>query len=210
MKLRSDSIADGQPIDPKYAFAKQHPETHVELSSNLSPHLAWEDAPAGTRSFAIVCSDPDVPSVGDKVNKEGMTVPADLARVDFYHWVLVDLPPDATSVAEGEFSTGVTARGKDGPPAPRGARQGTNSYTQWFEGDADMSGSYYGYDGPCPPWNDELLHHYHFTVYALDVDRLGVEGEFDAPAALAAMAKHVLAKASVVGTYTLNPAVSPG
>ena len=33
-----------------------------------------------------------------------------------------------------------------------------------------MSGDYFGYDGPCPPWNDSIVHHYVFTVYALDVD----------------------------------------
>ena len=50
--------------------------------------------PAGTRSFAIICHDPDVPSQGDDVNQEGRVVPATLPRVDFFHWVLVDLPPE--------------------------------------------------------------------------------------------------------------------
>ena len=35
----------------------------------------------------------------------------------------------------------------------------------------DMRGDYHGYDGPCPPWNDGILHHYVFTLYALDVAR---------------------------------------
>ena len=60
-----------------------------------------------------------------------------------------------------------------------GAKQGINDFTGWFAGDAAMSGDYYGYDGPCPPWNDDLLHHYHFRVYALDVPTLGISGRFD-------------------------------
>jgi phosphatidylethanolamine-binding protein (PEBP) family uncharacterized protein len=68
-----------------------------------------------------------------------------------------------------------------------------------------MSGDYFGYDGPCPPWNDSIVHHYVFTLYALDVDRVPVEGKFTGTDALKAIDGHTLAKASVTGTYTLNP-----
>ncbi len=74
-------------------------------------------------------------------------------------------------------------------------------------GDADMAGQYFGYDGPCPPWNDELLHRYVFTVYALDVEHLELPAVFTAPEALKAMQGHILAEASLTGTYTLNPSV---
>ena len=204
MRLSSDSLKDGEPIPARYAFGKPHPDTHVELSDNVSPRLAWTDAPAGTRSFALLCVDVDVPTKPDNVNKEGMTVPADLPRADFFHWVLVDLPADRAAVAEGEFSEGVTAKGKPGPEAPQGTRQGLNNYTQWFEGDADMAGEYFGYDGPCPPWNDSLVHHYEFTVYALGVDRLDLPLRFTGQEARDAIADHVLASASFTGTYTLN------
>ena len=50
---------------------------------------------------------------------------------------------------------GVTPRGKSGPDSAGGTRSGLNGYTEWFAGDADMGGQYFGYDGPCPPWNDE-------------------------------------------------------
>jgi phosphatidylethanolamine-binding protein (PEBP) family uncharacterized protein len=40
-------------------------------------------------------------------------------------------------------------------------------------GNPDMAGQYFGYDGPCPPWNDERMHHYIFTIYALDIDKSG-------------------------------------
>jgi len=61
--------------------------------------------------------------------------------------VLVDLPAGAKSISAGEFSDGVTPRGKKGPEGPRGTRQGINDYTGWFASDKDMSGNYYGYDG---------------------------------------------------------------
>ncbi len=101
MRLSSDSLKDGEPIPARYAFGKPHPENHVQLSDNVNPHLAWEDVPAGTRSFALVCHDVDVPTKPDDVNKEGTTVPADLPRADFFHWVLVDLPADRTSIGGG-------------------------------------------------------------------------------------------------------------
>ena len=207
MKLSSSSFDDGGVIPAQYAFCAPDPKNHVTLSKNQNPHLAWSNVPMGTRSFAIVCHDPDVPSRGDDVNKEGHTVPKSLARVDFFHWVLVDLPAAEVGVNVGEFSSSVVPRGKGGPAAAHGARQGINDYTGWFASDPDMAGDYYGYDGPCPPWNDELPHRYVFTVYALDVERLPVEGRFGGADVRKAVQGHVLAQASITGRYTLNPAV---
>jgi phosphatidylethanolamine-binding protein (PEBP) family uncharacterized protein len=70
-----------------------------------------------------------------------------------------------------------------------------------------MRGQYGGYDGPCPPWNDEIIHHYHFAVFALDIPSLGLSGTFGGPEVLAAMKGHVLAEGEWIGTYTLNPAM---
>ena len=207
MQLSTTAFADNGVIPAEFAFGAIDPATHVKLSGNRNPDLRWTGLPAGTKSLAIVCHDPDVPSKGDDVNREGRKVPASLPRVDFFHWVLIDLLPDTPPLERGEFSDGVTARGKPGPQAPRNARQGTNDYTGWFAGDKDMAGNYFGYDGPCPPWNDELPHHYVFTLYALDVPRLGVGGIFKGADVRSAMAGHVLAEAKVTGRYTLNPAV---
>ncbi len=178
MRLTSKSFADLKPIPVEFAFCAPDPATHARLSQNVNPELTWSEVPAGTKSFALLCVDPDVPSRGDDVNQEGRTVPASLPRVDFFHWVLVDIPATRTAIAAGEFGSGVTAKGKPGPAGPDGTRQGINDYTGWFAGDKDMGGDYYGYDGPCPPWNDELPHRYVFTVYALDVARCPVEGRF--------------------------------
>lgn len=205
MQLSSSSFADGHAIPGEFAFAVPDASSHIKLSTNRNPHLRWDGAPAGTRSFVLLCHDPDVPSRGDDVNQDGRSVPASLPRVDFYHWVMVDLPAAITEIQAGEYSNGVTPRGKPGPQAPHGARQGINDYTGWFAGDQDMGGDYYGYDGPCPPWNDELVHRYIFTVYALDVARSGVGARFGGADARSAVKPHVLAQASLTGTYTLNP-----
>ena len=55
-----------------------------------------------------------------------------------------------------------------------------NDYTGWFAGDADMGGTYNGYDGPAPPWNDLRVHRYHFQLFALDIERYPVDGDFNA------------------------------
>jgi len=207
MQLTSRDLADGRPIPERFAFGKPDPDQHMALSDNLSPHLAWDDVPPGTRSFAILCVDPDVPSDPSDVNTEGRTLSPDLPRVDFHHWVMVDVAPELRELATGACSEGVTPGGKKNPPGPAGARQGLNNYTQFLAGDSELAGRYYGYDGPCPPWNDERLHRYRFTVCALDVDRLDVGDDFDGPTARAAMEGHVLGEATLTGTYTLNPEV---
>lgn len=207
MKFGSASFGNNFAIPEEYAFCARDRKSRVKMSNNCNPNLAWSDLPQDTRSLVIICHDPDVPSKPDDVNQEGRTVPASLPRVDFYHWTVVDIDPATSPIKACEFSEGVTARGKKGPEGPRGTRQGINDYTMWFANDKDMAGNYFGYDGPCPPWNDEIPHHYVFTLYALDVDKCPVTGTFKGPDVLAAIEGHVLAKASFTGLYSLNPAV---
>ncbi len=209
MILTSQSFADSTRIPGDFAFCIPAAEGHVCLGGNRNPHLAWSDVPAGTRSFVLICHDPDVPSRGDDVNQEGRSVPASLPRVDFFHWVLVDLPAELRGITAGSFSTEVTPNGKSGPDAPFGARHGINDYTAWFAGDENMRGDYHGYDGPCPPWNDELRHRYVFTLYALDVARCAVEGRFAGADVRQAIAGHILAEAKFTGIYSLNPNIVP-
>jgi Raf kinase inhibitor-like YbhB/YbcL family protein len=209
MKLASLSFSDNESIPERYAFARIDPQSHVALADNFNPQFSWDDVPDGTQSFALVCHDPDVPSKLDDVNQEGREVPADLPRVDFYHWVLVDLAADMREIEEGAFSSGITPRGKGGPLAALGARQGVNTYTDWFAADHDMSGDYFGYDGPCPPWNDAIPHRYIFTLYALSVPRVDVEGAFTGTDVLNTIKGKILAQASLSGTYTLNPTLAP-
>lgn len=207
MKITSSSFNDHQAIPVEYAFCAPDAKTHCTLGANRNPQFSWHDVPAAAKSLVLICHDYDVPSKPDDVNQEGRTIAATLPRVDFFHWVLVDIDPKANGVRAGEFSSGVTARGKAGPAAPRGTRQGINDYTMWFASDKDMSGDYFGYDGPCPPWNDSIVHHYVFTLYALDVEKCGVSGTFKGGDVRSAIQGHVLAEAKITGLYSLNPAV---
>src|SRR5580765_3717995 len=192
MQLTSSSFEDGAAIPGEFAFAVTDRMKHVALSANRNPQLAWAEVPEGTKSFALVCHDPDVPSRGDDVNQEGKEVPATLPRVDFYHWLLWDIPDRVREIEAGSQSGRITPRGKSGPSARGGMRHGKNNYTDWFAGDAEMKGDYYGYDGPCPPWNDTIVHHYVFTLYALDVAKLDVAGEPTGAKVRAALQGHVL------------------
>jgi len=206
MQLRSDNFNEGETIPAQFAFGKC--AEPFALSDNHSPHLAWKDAPTGTRSFVITCIDDDVPSSGEDVNQAGRSVSADLPRVAFVHWLLANIPAECGELAAGSCSDEVTPRGKLEPYGPPGSVQGVNDFTGWFDGDADMGGRYLGYDGPCPPWNDELLHNYHFTISALDVPSLPLERGFNLTELRAAMEGHVLAEAMLTGTYSLNPDVA--
>lgn len=205
MKLTSTAFADGEAIPDRYALAVPDPQTRVRFSDNLNPPLAWSGLPEGTRSLALLCVDPDAPSEPDDVNKDDREVPSDLARVDFYHWAMVDIDPGLEGIAEGSCSREVTPRGKADPPGPAGARQGINAYTDWFAGDPDMAGTYRGYDGPAPPWNDSIPHRYRFRLLATDLEHCPVDGDFTGDEVVAALSDHILAEASLTGTYTLNP-----
>lgn len=205
MKLSSESFSDNGTIPGRNAFGIPDADEHMALGGNLSPQLSWTDVPAEARSLVLFCIDPDVPSVADDVNQDGKVVPASLPRVDFFHWVMVDLAAADGELAEGECSCEVTLGGKSDPPGPAGSRQGVNNYTDFLGGDETMGGEYRGYDGPCPPWNDEILHHYHFRLYAIDLEKCPVEDGFRGPDVLAAIDGHVVAESEVVGTYSLNP-----
>ncbi|TBR35825.1 MULTISPECIES: YbhB/YbcL family Raf kinase inhibitor-like protein [Dyella] len=201
MQLRSDSFQNGQAIPVEFAFGK--PGDPVALSDNRNPHLAWSDAPRNARSFVVTCIDTDVPSRGDDVNQAGRLVPFELPRVEFAHWLVANIPAECTELAAGACSEGIVARGKRVPSGPAGSVQGINDYTGWFKGDPQMEGEYLGYDGPCPPWNDTLLHHYNFHVYALDMDTLKLADGFTLAELRKAMEGHVLDEAQIVGTYAI-------
>jgi Raf kinase inhibitor-like YbhB/YbcL family protein len=127
-------------------------------SANVSPALAWSGA---TKSFAISMYDPDAPTGSG-----------------FWHWWVVNIPADVTSLPKG-------AGGGTGMPA--GAMQGRNDYSTT------------SYGGPCPPPGKP--HHYVITVYALDVDKLDVD-QNASPAVIGFNAHaHTLAKATLTGLY---------
>ncbi len=99
----------------------------------------------------------------------------------FWHWVVFNFPADATSLAKN-------AGDPKAALAPAGAIQGHN--------DAGTV----GYFGPCPPKGDKP-HHYHFQIFAVDVDKLDAD-ENASPAVVGFnLHFHTLAKASFIGLF---------
>lgn len=131
---------------------------------NASPSLAWKNAPGGTKSFVVTMYDPDAPTGSG-----------------WWHWVVFNIPADATSLPAG---AGDPASGK----LPKGAVQSRTDFGKP------------GYGGPCPPQGDKP-HRYVFTVYALKVDKLDLDDSASA-AMVGFMANaNKLAKASFTATY---------
>ena len=126
--------------------------------ADVSPPLAWSGVPEGTRSLALVVDDPDAPS-----------------STPWVHWVVCDIPPEATELEEGASDVAI----------PLGAREGTNGW-----GD-------HGWRGPAPP---KGRHRYVFTLYALD-KKLPAPRTPSKDDVEAAMRGHVLDRAILVGTY---------
>ncbi len=136
------------------------PAAHTCEGKDTSPPLAWSGVPAGAKSLALVVDDPDAPD-------------PKAPRMTWVHWVLHDLPPSTTGLAEAV---------KQLPP---GTREGVNDWKRT------------GYGGPCPPIG---RHRYFFKLYALDAV-LGDLGTPTKAKLEAAMKGHVLAQAELMGTY---------
>ena len=129
---------------------------------DLSPELRWSGLPADTKSLALIVDDPDAPD------------PA-APRMTWVHWVLYNIPPTATGLAEA-IAPGAL---------PAGTRQGLNDWGRT------------GYGGPCPPIG---RHRYFHKLYALDTV-LPDLGKPTKAALEQAMKSHVLASTELVGTY---------
>jgi Raf kinase inhibitor-like YbhB/YbcL family protein len=207
LKVSVDSVKSGGMLANKYAFCMPAAQGHTTGGPNINPSIKWSKGPRGTKSYAIILYDTDAPAEQrEKMNKEGEMLTAAVKRRIFNHWILVDIPSDVRSIKEGAASHERVLRGKPATPAPAGGVNGLNDYTTATAANPAMKGNYYGYDGPCPPWNDENFHHYHFAVYALSVKTLGLPKDFDAAAAKEAMKGKILAEGELVTVYTQNPA----
>jgi Raf kinase inhibitor-like YbhB/YbcL family protein len=208
LTIESTSIADGRPIPETYALHTPTPDGRSEFGgADRSPHLRWSGEPEGTRSFAISVVDPDVLADRTRMGVEGLALGDDESRVEFAHWLVVDIPPDVHELPEGAGGDGFVPRGRPANPPVPGAVTGQNSYDGLFEGDPELEGVYAGWDGPYPPWNDLVVHRYFTTVHALDVGSLGLEPGFTLEDFRTAIHGHVLEEATIVPTYTLNPSL---
>ena len=198
MKIHSSSFEHHQSIPSEFAMGQPH-----GFGGNRNPQLAWEDVPAGTKSFALLCIDTDAPTDGALVGDDGTPIPVAHPRGDFVHWAVADIPASTREIPAGSCSAGVTTGGKDAG-LDAGGRRGLNDYTGWFAGDAAMGGQYFGYDGPYPPAHDLRVHRYFFRLFALDIESLELPEVFKASDVLQAMHGHVLTEAATYGIYTLN------
>ena len=97
MRLKSATFDPNSPIPKRCSMEGQ----------NLSPHLKWSGFPENTKSFALVCHDPDAPL-------------ASPGSYGFVHWVLYNLPASLTELAEGANAgtQGVSDFGKPGYGGP--------------------------------------------------------------------------------------------
>ncbi|MFB6722306.1 YbhB/YbcL family Raf kinase inhibitor-like protein [Kribbella sp. NPDC056345] len=141
---------------------EQLPDAQVFAAGNTSPQLSWSGFPAETKGFVVTCFDPDAPIVSG-----------------FWHWVLVNLPADVTSLETG---AGTTDR------LPNGAFHVRN----------DFGTKNYG--GAAPPAGDQN-HRYYFVVHALDVEALDVDDEATPAVVSFNLAFHTLARAILTPTY---------
>jgi Raf kinase inhibitor-like YbhB/YbcL family protein len=149
-------------ISAAFAHAAEIPRRYTCDGQDVSPPLAWSGVPEATKSLALVIDDPDAPD-------------PKAPRMVWVHWVLYNIPPSATGLAEGVAASRL----------PVGAREGTNNWQRT------------GYGGPCPPIG---RHRYFHRLYALDA--LLPDLAHPEKAKLEkAMAGHIIAQAELIGTY---------
>jgi Raf kinase inhibitor-like YbhB/YbcL family protein len=148
-KLSSPSFQNNQPMPAKYTGEGQ----------DASPPLKWEGAPSNTKSFAVICDDPDAPGGA------------------WVHWVIYNIPATTTELPEGVAKSDTVA----------GAKQGVNDFGR------------VGYGGPMPP-RGHGVHHYHFRLFALNVDPK-LAPRVTRQQLEAAMSGKIVGQAELVGTY---------
>jgi Raf kinase inhibitor-like YbhB/YbcL family protein len=149
--VTSEDITDGAPCG----------DDQVAAAGNTSPQLSWSGAPEGTRSYTVTCFDPDAPTPSG-----------------FWHWVLVDLPADVTSLEAGAADRAL----------PGGAFHCRND------------GGEKGYMGAAPPQGD-MPHRYFYVVHAVSEPTLGVDSDASPAVVSFNLAFKTLARAVIHGTY---------
>ena len=150
MELTSTAFVQGGDIGRRYSCEGE----------DIAPPLGWRDIPPGTKTLALIVDDPDAPD------------PA-APTMTWVHWILFDIPPDATGLPDG------------GKPLPAGTREGVNDWNRTR------------YGGPCPPVG---RHRYFFKLYALDTALPDLQRPTKTTLEHA-MRGHVLDRSELVATY---------
>lgn len=153
-QVTSTDVADGQPLK----------DDQVGSAGNTSPQLSWSGFPQDTRSFVVTCFDPDAPTPSG-----------------FWHWVVVDIPADVTSLESGAGAEG-------GANLPDGAFMCRN--------DAGTK----AFAGAAPPKGDQV-HRYYFVVHAVREEKLGVDDNASPAVVSFNLAFKTTARAVIHGTY---------
>ena len=152
MQIKSSAFSNNGSIPARYTCE----------GPDVSPALAWSGVPAGAKSLALIVDDPDAPD-------------PKAPKMTWVHWVLYNLPPTATGLAEA-----VSPR-----DLPSGTLEGVNDWKRT------------GYGGPCPPIG---RHRYFHKLYALSVTLPDLGKPTKAQLEKSLVGK-VLARAELVGTY---------
>jgi Raf kinase inhibitor-like YbhB/YbcL family protein len=160
--VRSDSFKDGDYLAKDHILSADY--GFGCEGGNKSPHLAWSGAPSDTKSFAVTCFDPDAPTGSG-----------------FWHWLVVNIPPDVTELA-------LDAGNPKVQKLPKEALQTRTDFGAP------------GYGGPCPPPGDHP-HRYLFTVFAVGADSLPVTADTSAAIIGFQLNFNTLAKAAIMGLY---------
>jgi len=152
-EVTSADVTDGAPLK----------DDQVAAIGNTSPQLSWSGAPADIKSYVVTCFDPDAPTPSG-----------------FWHWALVDLPADVTSLDTGA--------GAEGAALPGGAFMLKN----------DGGGA--AFMGAAPPPGDQV-HRYFFVVHAVREDSLGIDANSSNAVMSFNLAFKTTARAIIHGTY---------
>lgn len=151
--VTSDDVTDGQPLK----------DDQVNAGGDTSPQLSWSGAPEGTKSYVVTCFDPDAPTVSG-----------------FWHWTVVDIPADVTSLAAGAGANDESLPGRA------------------FHVRNDGGGK--AFMGAAPPQGDQV-HRYFFVVHAVGEESLGVDASASPAVVGFNLAFKTVGRAILHGTY---------